>query len=783
MKFRLLTGVLGVWTMGVLAASVPPLSTAKQVAEHWAFKPVRSPEIPKNKNTRWAQNELDAFVLKRLEVRGWEPSARADRRTLIRRATMDLTGLMPTQEAVRQFVEAGAPDAWPKLIERLLASPHYGERWGRHWLDVARYADNKGYVGVGVNRLYSYAFAYRDYVVRAFNQDLPFNQFILEQIAADQLQLGEDKRTLAAMGFLTLGRRFLNREDDIIDDRIDVVTRGFMAFTVTCARCHDHKYDPIPTADYYSLHGVFRSSEEPNKLPLLGGGLPERYDEYLKAKAAREKEIKNLIAATRRKGLEELRRRAADYMLAAHEVAKQKLKGDPLDKFLTRKKLNAVAFRNWQTALERWRVEKHPVFNAWHQLEGKGSPLIKRLADRKALAAEYGRVFKEATKRWAALRKKSPRAMALPGAQWESVRLILFGPKTPATVPASLGERNPNSLLFGQRNSIRTKRTALNKLAAEHPGAPLRAHVLRDRARLVEPYVYVRGVRGNRGPQVPRQFLEHLSENRRPFKHGSGRLELARAIATPDNPLTARVIVNRVWTHHFGRGLVVTTSDFGLRAAPPSHPQLLDWLAKRFVREGWSIKKLHRWIMLSATYQQASNNRPEYVMADPDNRLLWKMNRQRLTFEALRDTILQASGQLDRTIGGRPVKIHTHPATPRRTLYGFIDRQNLPNVFRTFDFANPDAHCPKRYTNTVPQQALFLMNSPFMAEQAAALVKMTEQTPAGEARVKAMYQRLFQRDPSEEEIVDALNFIEGDLDAWSQFAQVLLMSNEFRFLD
>ena len=506
MRFRLLICALGALALEGRAASVPPLSTAKQVAEHWAFKPVRSPEIPVPENDQWARNEVDAFVLSRLEAAGWRPSSRADRRTLIRRATMDLTGLMPTPAAVQAFEADDTPEAWPRLIERLLASPHYGERWGRHWLDVARYADNKGYVGVGVNRLYAYAFAYRDYVVRAFNEDLPFNQFIVEQIAADQLELDEDKRSLAAMGFLTLGRRFLNRPDDIIDDRIDVVTRGFMAFTVTCARCHDHKYDPIPTADYYSLHGVFASSEEPKDLPLLGGPLPAEHDAYFKAKAAKEKEIENLIATTRRKGLAELRRRSGDYMYAVHNVAAKNLTGNSLDKFLTQQKLNAVAFENWRTALERWRKEKHPVFRAWHQLE-PGSELVKRMQDRKAQADEYNRVFREALNRWATLKQKRPEAKVLPDAQWEAVRLVLMGPGTPATVPASLGERNPSSLLFGQRNNIRTKRSNLSKLAAEHPGAPLRAHVLRDRSRPVEPYIYVRGTRGNRGANVPRQLL------------------------------------------------------------------------------------------------------------------------------------------------------------------------------------------------------------------------------------------------------------------------------------
>jgi hypothetical protein len=288
---------------------------------------------------------------------------------------------------------------------------------------------------------------------------------------------------------------------------------------------------------------------------------------------------------------------------------------------------------------------------------------------------------------------------------------------------------------------------------------------------------------------VPRQFLEHLSRNRKPFIKGSGRLELAEAIVSPDNPLTARVLVNRVWAHHFGKGLVLTTSDFGLRAQSPSHPDLLDWLSLRFVKEGWSIKKLHRQIMLSATYQQASNDRAECFGADPGNRLLWKMNRQRVSFEGLRDTILQASGQLDLALGGRPVKIDVHPTPNRRTLYGFIDRQNLPSVFRTFDFANPDTHCPERYENIVPQQALYLMNSPFISDQSKKVSALAaKRAPGGQARVKVLYQSLFQREPGPLELVDALNFLKraepvGKQMAFTQLAQVLFLSNEFRFTD
>jgi hypothetical protein len=774
----------------VQGAVTPPLSTAEQVKNHWAFQPVKEIVPPNVKRPNRARTQVDLFVLARLEAKGWEPFPRADRRTLIRRAYLDLTGLAPSFAEVQTFVADDSPEAWSKLIDRLLASPHYGERWARHWLDVARYADNKGYVGVGVDRLYPYSYTYRDYVVRAFNEDLPYNRFILEQLAADKLDIGDDKRPLAAMGYLTLGRRFLNREDDIIDDRIDVVTRGFMAITVTCARCHDHKYDPIPTADYYSLHGVFASSHEPKELPLLGkGSLPPQHTAYLKEQQRQQAVIDKLIDDTYAKGRADLRRRAGEYLGAVHDVETGNLNKEAGVQLLTKRKLNIISALNWQRALAQWKVEKHPVFLAWHQLEGAGNPLVKRATNRTAQLKIYSDLFVEVECKWNALRKKNQNAIALADANWEAIRQVLHAKGTPANVPETLAEGDRNSLLFGQRNKLKNLRSNLGKLAATHPGAPPRAHVMLDNSRATEPYIFVRGNKRNRGAKVPRQFLEHFSSDRKPFIQGSGRLELARAIVDPKNPLTARVLVNRVWAHHFGHGLVATPSDFGLRAQPPSHPLLLDWLAARFVDDGWSIKKLHRQIMLSATYQQSSNNRSEYLRVDPANSMLWKMNRQRLTFEALRDGILQASGQLDRTLGGRPVNITKHPTTPRRTVYGFIDRQNLPALFRTFDFANPDAHCPKRFENTVPQQALFLMNSPFLAGQSEKVrVLIAVKGPYGQAQVKGLYQKILQRNPTDLEILDALKFLTradgvNQNNAFNQLAQVLFLSNEFGFVD
>ena len=778
--------VLLIGMQAVVAATVPPLSTAQQVRDHWAFQPVTNP-VPPEVGPGWAQNAVDQFVLRRLTLANMEPAKRADRRTLIRRATMDLTGLMPTYAEVQQFVADDSPEAWPKLIDRLLASPHYGERWARHWLDVARYSDTRGYRFGGRDRIYPYAYTYRDYVVRAFNEDLPFDQFVIQQLAADHLELGEDKRPLAAMGFLALGRRFLDRQDEIIDDRIDVVTRGLMGFTVSCARCHDHKYDPIPTADYYSLHGVFNSSMEPAKLPLLGSrSLPKEHGAYQEARAKQEQAIEDFRSRTLAQKRRELRTRAVDYMIAVREAEEKKLSDGPFKQLLTARKLNHIVANNWRRKLGDWKTNNHPLFAAWHGANKKSHALIDLNAG--DLLGQYRKLFTEATKRWEAALKQNPEATGLPDPQWESVRLVLYGPDSPAKVNEQLSPSNPNSLLFSVRNRLNQMNGQLSKLAADHPGAPPRAHVLVDKPNPVNPYIYIRGTAGNRGPAVPRQFLEHLAPDRKPFAAGSGRLELAKAIVHPDNPLTARVLVNRVWAHHFGKGLVLTPSDFGLRAQPPSHPELLDWLAHRFMQEGWSIKELHRWVMISATYQQASDNRPAFVKIDPANRLLWKMNRQRISFEALRDTVLQASGDLDLKIGGRPEKIHTHPGSKRRTVYGYVDRQNLPALFRAFDFANPDAHCPKRYENIVPQQALFLMNSPFMIAQSEQMLKATAPHPLGQARVKLLYQKLFQRSPETDELVDALKYINGVSaeereKAFVELAQVLFLSNEFRFQD
>ena len=831
------------------------LSSQLSAKSHWAFQPITQPGALKVKNGRWIQTPIDTFILGKLEAKGIGPSEPADKRTLLRRSSLDITGLPPTPEEAASFLADGSPDAFAKVVERMLASPAYGERWGRHWLDVARYADTKGYV-FEEERRYPYSYTYRDYVIRALNEDLPFDQFIIQQIAADLLPLGEDKRPLAALGFLTLGRRFLNNQSDIIDDRIDVVTRGTMGLTVSCARCHDHKYDPIPTKDYYSLYGVFASSSEPADKPLLGvNSQPRGYSDYLAERKKREDELSTFRETKQAEALSQLRQRSGDYLLLSYEMHQlgDESKGEAMAR---ERKLHPGTAQRWMALLDACRKQPgHSIFAPYFTFEklstnefaskatevmlgfvaGKGvtnklnSLVALALAgdpptSMKDVTERYGKLLADVDKRWQETlqahrktigldaRSKPFAPLTFSDPSLESIRELLYASDSPANVPEGEIMR-----LFDvpAAQKVRALRRKVEELDATHPGAPPRAMALQDNSNPTNPHVFVRGNPSNRGPEVPRQFLEVLSgEKRQPFQKGSGRLELAQAIASRDNPLTARVIVNRVWLHYFGVGLVRTPSDFGIRSEPPSHPELLDYLASRFMEEGWSLKKLHRWILLSSVYQQSSDGNAKNAQVDPNNQLLWKMNRRRLDFEAMRDSLLAVAGKLDHAAGGRAVEITTEPFTTRRTIYGFIERQNLPAIFRTFDFASPDATSPQRFYTSVPQQALFMINSPFVVEQARDFARRPELSSGsrGEDRVKALYQAAYQRDPTSDEIDLGLRFLKSQqgaasnaatpsvsqngsrdfggpkdipkpLTPWERYAQVLLMSNELVFVD
>ena len=793
-------------------------SIAEARAKHWSFQPVHKPEPPKVSNGRWLQTPIDNFVLALLEKNRLKPAVTADRRTLIRRVTYDLTGLPPTPEEVDAFLHDTRAGAYADLVERLLASPRYGERWGRYWLDVARFADTKGYLAGGEERRYPFSYTYRDYVIRAFNEDEPYNRFITEQIAADKLPLGADKRPLAALGFLTLGRRFLGNQNDIIDDRIDVVSRGTVGLTVACARCHDHKFDPIPTRDYYALHGVFASSDEPAEEPLLGevSDSPD-YKAYLKEKAAIEAEIPKFKDGEIAEFLAELRKDVGEYMLGARDAA---LLPDStkFETFAGERKLKAAVLRRWITYLEACGKTNNPIFQPWFELakvsETNYSATAKSVLDKltsanslvvKALAGQgtnslkaasevYTKLFKGVDDDWNAALQTAAKATNAPPTslkppEQEALRQVLYAVGTAVNVPRAESETILNRRLTEGSAPIRNR---IQALSWTYPGAPPRAMALEDRATPVNSPILKRGNPSTPGDVVPRGFVQILNSPRvTGFTNGSGRLELAEVITDPKNPLTARVYVNRVWLHHFGEGLVSTAGDFGIRTEEPIHRALLDYLATAFMEHGWSTKYLHRLILLSATYQQSADASPETIKVDPENRLWGRMNRQRLDFEAMRDTLLAVSGKLDTKLGGLPVDILAEPFSPRRTVYAYIERQNLPGLFRTFDFANPDISNQGRFRTTVPQQALFMMNSPFVIDQARHLSQRMEikAGPTAKEKLRRLYQIVLQRNPTQQEIGLGQRFLisqqhgAAPFSSLEKYSQVLLLSNELMFVD
>jgi len=757
---------------------------------HWAFQPIQNPPVPKVADKGgFVKTDVDRFILEKLKEKGLTPSPQIDKRSLIRRAAYDLIGLPPTPEEVEDFVKDKSPNAFAKVVDRYLASPRYGERWGRHWLDVARYADN---TGDRLNRgtpNYPFSWTYRDYVIQSFNEDKPFNQFILEQIAADRVVKGDDKSDMAAMGFLTVGKRFMGNQEDVIDDRIDVVTQGFMGLTVSCARCHDHKFDPIPTKDYYALHGVFSSSVEPEKGPFITP--PKETPEYadFKAKLAElEDELADTARSEYEKSLTQLRSRFGEVLLGTYQYGTSK-NNAALRSFLREKTVNANAYEAWAKALKKMSNEPGPVMKPWFdyaalskdEFSGKAAGITAKLAKDsnvnplvasalvkaepksiEEVSEVYGKLFKGMEKAWADAKANGVAGMK--DEYEEQIRLVLHGPKSPLYLNTK--DARTLQLVGGAqiRNFENRVQNKIYTLETTHPGSPARAMVLEDATRPRDSFVLVRGERGRKGDPAPRQFLQILSKDTpQKLNTGSGRIDLAEAIADRNNPLTARVIVNRIWAKHFGEGLVRTISDFGLRAEPPSHPELLDHLSTWFMDNGWSIKKLHRYLMLSGVYQQGSVDSAKYEEVDPANLYLWKMPIHRLDFEAIRDTVLMHGGNLDLAAGGKPVDITENPSPNRRTVYGRVDRFALPEMFRTFDFANPDMTTSVRNPTTVPQQALFMMNSPFVIDQAKLMVQRTDflarKTDA--EKVKFLFQTLFQRDPSASEISMAQQYLQA----------------------
>ena len=645
-------------------------------------------------------------------------------------------------------------------------------------------------------------------MIQAFNDDLPYDQFLLYQIAGDQVRDEEGQRPLAAMGFLTLGQRFANVRQEIINDRIDVIARATMALTVTCARCHDHPADPISMADYYSLYGVFAGSSERLQSIQFAGARTEAFVTWEKELRKREKAYQDYFQQKTAELLNNLRANTQAYLAAVLEAGK--LPPDEFYQVLGQDDIRPFLVRRWERYIhqEKFRQGIHPIFGAWHafasisesELAARAPTWlkthVKRLNPRVAevferqppssmsdVAERYGKVFAQVLQRWKQAQQNKANFLSDPAD--EALRQVLCGSDSPIAAPTGAFSEIEWFYEETVRVGLGQKWREIERWIIQSEVSSPHAVFMEDQLLQREPRIFNRGNPANPGSVVPRRTLLIVGrEDRRPFTKGSGRLELARSIASPHNPLTARVLVNRVWLHHFGEGLVSTPSNFGHQGERPSHPALLDWLARRFVEDGWSIKQLHRRIMLSKTYAQDSADNAAFRVQDPKNRLLWRMSRRRLDFEALRDSILAVSGNLDLTIGGKPVELASRPYSTRRTVYGIVNRLSLPGMYRTFDFASPDEHAPRRHRTTVPQQALFFMNSPFVIEQARALAAgpniTGQQDP--KLRLRALYRRVYGRDPSEKESSRGLRFI-AHKSEWDRYAQALMMTNEFMFLD
>ncbi len=819
--------------------------TVEEGRQFWAYQPAKLIPAPSVKDTAWPRTDLDRFILARIEAKNLKPAADADRATLARRVYFDLTGLPPTPEQIEEFTNDKAPDAYAQLVDRLLASPHFGERWGRHWLDIARYAESITLRGFILKE----AWRYRDYVIESFNADRPFNQFIREQIAGDLLphgSLAEQRRQLTATAFLALANTNLEEQDkkqlemDVVDEQIDVISKGVLAQTVSCARCHDHKFDPIPTRDYYALAGILKNTrtlEHSNvskwlDLPLPNGPAEEaaykKHDDAVAALQARIKTAKDATKAVVKAGdtAKPTRVALADLPGVVVDDGKAKRVGDwTASKFngrfvgdgylhdnnagkgqktltfqpelphagLYEVRLGYVAGRNRATNApvtvfsadgektvhinqqELPALDGHFVSLGQHRFEqnGAGFVIISNEGTKGIVGADavlFVPVEAAASSKTAAATSDAKKA----------------GKKEVADASAT--------------DKVKELEAELKKLTDAGSKRPLFLTV-REEASAGDISVHVRGSVHNLGEKVPRGFLQVASLNKPAPSIAatqSGRRELAEWLASAENPLTARVMANRVWHWLLGTGLVRTTDNFGTTGELPSHPELLDHLAVKFVQGNWSVKKLVREIVLSRTYQQAEDN-PAALAADPENRLFSHTQRRRLDAECIHDAMLSVSGTLDFAVGGPTLKSGTaadygykHTGN-RRSVYVPVLRNALPELFETFDFADPSVVTGRRNTSTVAPQALFLMNHPFAIEQARATAQrlLAEKLPDDAARITRAYRLVLGRPPTDSERQIALKHLAAaggaeavkQRDAWAQLCQALFATPDFRYVN
>lgn len=735
------------------------VSGAEPEAQAWGLRPWRTVEGAFQPAQSSQSNPIDAFIAAGLKAKGLEPGPLADKATLIRRAHYTLTGLPPSAEEVERFVADASPDAYERMVDRLLKSRAHAERWARHWLDVARYADSKGYAFLE-DRHFHFAWTYRDWVVKALQEDMPYDRFIQEQLAADLLHpKGKDgQENLAALGFLTVGRRFLNNQHDILDDRIDVVTRGLLGLTVACARCHDHKSEPIDQADYYGLYGVLSASKEPKTLPLVGKGPQNDAEKRFLAEQIRlDGAVVAFTAERRQLRLKELRQPDSlrDHLLAsvADATRRTELSGtrhlnphlvERLDAYWDSEAANNPWWSVWLAA---GKAGEGKVPQAVAEALGKpGVPeALRVLADAKDLDE-------------VATGQAKLLAGAFEGkAELAGLKAVLDAAESPWVFT-----QEQTGKLFGRED--RDQQRDLQRQADEWrtitPANLARALVLEELPNPPTPHIFKRGNPSRLGKEVPCSLPACL-DGGTPLELGAkgGRLALAKALTRPDHPLLARILVNRVWQWHFGQGLSRTPSDCGSTGDQPSHPELLDFLAREFIRNGWSLRKLHRLIVTSETYQRSSQPSEKALAGDPENRLLSHQNLRRLDWESLRDRLLLVAGGLEASEGGPPVPLLTTPYPHVRTLYGYVDRQQIPMTVRVFDAANSDTHVARRAETTTGLQGLALLNAPLVLEQARALGASLPGDTQDE-KIGALFRKVFGRKATAGELEAARAFLE-----------------------